>query len=41
MGIAVVDSSSRKDKKRMFRWTLVDGQPKVEKIGLDDWKTAT
>ncbi|MDQ0606907.1 hypothetical protein QFZ83_001078 [Variovorax sp. W1I1] len=31
-------SSSRKDKKRMFRWTFVDGSAKVEKIGLDDWK---
>lgn len=34
-------SSSRKTKKRMFRWAFVEGQARVEKIGLPEWKNST
>lgn len=34
-------STSRKNKKRMFRWTFIDGSASVEKIALQDWKTST
>jgi len=34
-------STSRKNKKRMFRWSFVDGSAKVEKIALPDWKAST
>lgn len=35
------NSTSRKNKKRMFRWTFVDGQPKVERIQLAAYKQST